>query len=149
MKIFRSLLITLLMAACQINTSSADSGAAQPAFEPLSSFPQTSLTIVTPDGRQHPFRIWVADTDAHREQGLMMINSLEISTGMLFIFDRPQIVQMWMKNTLIPLDMVLIIAARNPVLGVLEIAGGSAAKLGIKTGAIVKHPAFASVGGRR
>ena len=169
MKIFRSLLITLLMAACQINTSSADSGAAQPAFEPLSSFPQTSLTIVTPDGRQHPFRIWVADTDAHREQGLMMINSLEISTGMLFIFDRPQIVQMWMKNTLIPLDMVFIdadgridsiaanttpmslkiISARNPVLAVLEIAGGSAAKLGIKTGAIVKHPAFASLGGRR
>ncbi len=138
-------------------------------LEPLSSFPKSTLTIVTPDGRQHLFNIWVADTDPHREQGLMMVKSLAPNTGMLFIFDRPERVQMWMKNTLIPLDMVFIdtegridsiaanttpmslkiIDAKNPVLAVLEIAGGSAATSGIKAGAIVKHPAFASMGGSR
>src|SRR5882757_4275159 len=77
-------------------------------LEPLSNFPQTTLSILTPDARQHVFNIWLADTEAHREQGLMFVKSLEPNTGMLFIFDEPQIVTMWMKNTLISLDMVFI-----------------------------------------
>ena len=133
-----------------------------PSLEPLSNFPQSTLTIVTPNGRQHLFNVWVADTDAHREQGLMMVKSLAPNTGMLFIFDQPEKVQMWMKNTLIPLDMLFIdstgridsiaektqpmsltiISAKKPVIAVLEIAGGVATKNGINAGAIMKYPAF-------
>ena len=130
-----------------------------PTLEPLSNFPQSTLTIVTPNGRQHLFNVWIADTDPHREQGLMMVKSLAPNTGMLFIFDQPERIQMWMKNTLIPLDMLFIdaegrvdsiasnttpmslkiIDAKRPVLAVLEIAGGAAARAGIKAGAVVKQ----------
>lgn len=138
-------------------------------LEPLSNFPHTTLNILTPDAHQHEFQIWIADSPARREQGLMFVKQLPESTGMLFVFDRPQRIQMWMKNTLIPLDMVFInadgridniavnakplslkiIDSRNQVLGVLELAGGSTAKLGIHAGDIVQHPFFASVGGSR
>lgn len=143
--------------------------AAAPQLEPLSNFPQTTLSILTPDARQHRFQAWVADTDAHRQQGLMFVKSLPENTGMLFIFDQPRKIQMWMKNTLIPLDMVFIdangrvdsiavnttpmslsiIESKSHVLGVLELAGGSSTRLGLHAGAIVQHPAFASVSGSR
>ncbi len=142
---------------------------AQPALIPLSDFPQSSLSVLTPDARQHLFKVWVANTEAHRQQGLMFVKSLPDNTGMLFIFDRPQPLQMWMKNTLIPLDMIFIdadgridsiavnttpmslkiVASKRAVLGVLELAGGTTEQLGIHAGAIVKHPMFASVGGSR
>lgn len=142
---------------------------AEPVMEPLSAFPQSTLTIITPDARQHVLNIWFADTPAHREQGLMFVKQLPDNTGMLFVFDRPQPVAMWMKNTLIPLDMLFIdsngrvdsiianatpmslkvLQSKSDVLGVLELAGGTAAALNIHAGAIVKHPAFASMGGSR
>ncbi|MGE3890494.1 MAG: DUF192 domain-containing protein [Steroidobacteraceae bacterium] len=165
----RGLLLVLMMATSLVNSACADTGSVQPALEPLSNFPQTSLTVLTQNGRQHTLQIWMADTNTHRQQGLMLVKSLPPNTGMLFIFDRPQRIQMWMKNTLIPLDMVFIdangridsiatnttplslniIASKNAVLGVLDLAGGSSTKLGIRAGAFVLNPAFASVGGSR
>jgi uncharacterized membrane protein (UPF0127 family) len=165
----RNPLLALLLGLFLASSSCADTRVAHAALEPLSSFPQTTLSILTQDGRQHSVKIWVAATDVHRQQGLMMVKSLATDAGMLFIFDRPQRIQMWMKNTLISLDMLFIdadgrvdsiaanttpmslniIEAKSHVLGVLEMAGGNAAKLGINVGAIVKHPAFASVGGQR
>ena len=153
------LLIGLTGAACM----------AQSPSEPLDNFPRSSLSIITPDARRTLFKVWVADTDAHRRQGLMFIRELPDNTGMLFVFDRPRPIHMWMKNTLIPLDMVFIdangridsivvnttpmslniIASQRAVLGVLELAGGSTQRLGIRAGAIVKHPVFASVKGSR
>ncbi|MGC3981666.1 MAG: DUF192 domain-containing protein [Steroidobacteraceae bacterium] len=165
--LLRPVLMGLLLALSLINVSCAADP--QLKLEPLSNFPQSSLVILTPDARQHSFKVWVADTDTHREQGLMFVKSLDENTGMLFVFDQPQTIQMWMKNTLISLDMVFIdtngrvdsvvanakplslsiIDSKRTVLGVLELAGGSAAKLGIRAGAVVKHPFFASVGGSR
>lgn len=132
--------------------------------ESLSDFPQSTLNILTPDARQHHFQVWIADTNPRREQGLMFVTSLATHTGMLFIFDQPQRVQMWMKNTVIPLDMLFInahgridsiavnampmslriIDSKQPVLAVLELAGGSSTQLGIHAGAIVQHPFFAA-----
>lgn len=173
-KLSSTLLLTLSLAtSLVINLGLIDGAwAASPtpqSLEPLSNFPQSMLTIVTPDARQHRLQVWLADTDRHREQGLMFVKELPQDVGMLFIFDRPQRIQMWMKNTLIPLDMLFIdangrvdsiisnatpqslkiLSSASAVLGVLELAGGSAAQLGIHAGAIVQHPLFASVGGSR
>ncbi len=119
------------------------------------------LDIVTDHGVRH-FTVEVADTDATRETGLMFRKSLGPDKGMLFDFGTPQSVTFWMKNTLIPLDMVFIAKdghvvsiARNavpmsealipsggPILGVLELRGGRAAEIGVKPGDVVRDRIF-------
>jgi uncharacterized protein len=124
--------------------------------------PVEPLKIVTHDGKAHPFRVEVADTDATREEGLMFRKSLAADAGMLFDFKTPQEVAFWMKNTLIPLDMLFIdqrgvvvnikanatplseaaIPSGAPVLGVLEIRGGRAGELGVHVGDKVEERIF-------
>ena len=133
-----------------------------PAPMPLSAFPQGTLQIATPDARLHPFKIWLAHDDLHRSQGLMFVKDLSPDTGMLFLYPAPQPISMWMKNTLIPLDMLFIradgrvakvvantkplsldiIESKDNVVAVLELKGGTAAVLNIGKGALVMHPAF-------
>jgi len=48
----------------------------------------------------------VADDAAERAQGLMFREAMPLSSGMLFVYGRPQRVSFWMRNTLIPLDMI-------------------------------------------
>ncbi len=103
-----------------------------------------------------------ANTDEKRTQGLMFRTELADDAGMLFDFEGVRQINMWMKNTLIPLDMVFIDAdgkvisiARNarpkslrripsggPAASVLEIAGGRARALGIARGDLVRHAMF-------
>ncbi len=112
-----------------------------------------ALDIVTHGGLQH-FKVEIADTPSSREQGLMYRKALAPDRGMLFDFKTPQEVAFWMKNTILPLDMVFIAKdgrivsiARNavpfdqtpipsggPILGVLEINGGVADKEGLEPG---------------
>jgi uncharacterized protein len=106
------------------------------------------------------FTVEVADDNAERAQGLMNRDSLASSAGMLFIFDAPQPASFWMKNTLIPLDMIFVdesglvrevksnaipgdetpIFGGNDILMVLEINGGLAGRLGITPGSEIRHP---------
>ncbi|MBQ0717391.1 MAG: DUF192 domain-containing protein [Sulfitobacter litoralis] len=116
------------------------------------------------DWGQARFSVEVADDDGERAQGLMHRTSLPGSAGMLFIYDRPQRLSFWMRNTLIPLDLLFIDARgvvqnihRNAIpldespleggsdalLAVLEINGGLSARMGITTGTQLRHPAFA------
>ena len=124
--------------------------------------PVAPLNIVTHDGKAHHFRVEVADTDSTREEGLMFRKSLAPNAGMLFDFKTPQDVAFWMKNTLIPLDMLFIdqngvilnikdratplsetpIPSAGPVLGVLELRGGRAGELGIHAGDKVDEKIF-------
>jgi uncharacterized membrane protein (UPF0127 family) len=119
------------------------------------------LTIVSGSAR-HAFEVEVMREDADRAQGLMYRRSLAADRGMLFDFVRVEPVSMWMKNTYISLDMVFIrpdgtiariaadteplstrtISSGEPVNGVLEVAAGTAARLGIKPGDRVEHPMF-------
>jgi uncharacterized membrane protein (UPF0127 family) len=124
-------------------------------------YDHSSLVIVTA-GRDIKFDVEMALTEPQREHGLMFRQKLGPYDGMLFDFFHEQPVSFWMKNTLIPLDMVFIAAdgtiksihanavpmstdtipSEFPVRAVLEINGGSARLLGIKPGDKVKHPIF-------
>ncbi|MDP2332775.1 MAG: DUF192 domain-containing protein [Reyranella sp.] len=124
-------------------------------------FKRSSLAIET-GGRELKFEVDMATNDAERSHGLMFRKSLGPYEGMLFDFHQEQPVSFWMKNTLIPLDMIFIAAdgtirhihsnavplstdaipSQFPVRGVLEINGGSAKLLGLKPGDKVKHPIF-------
>ena len=119
------------------------------------------LDIVTASGPHH-FSVEVMRTDAGREKGLMFRKYLPAERGMLFDFKTEQPVMMWMKNTLLPLDMVFIsrngkvvnvaenaeplseatIASDGPVFAVLEVNAGEARSIGVKPGDEVRHPMF-------
>jgi uncharacterized membrane protein (UPF0127 family) len=120
-----------------------------------------ALTIVSGNGK-HAFQVEVAKNDADRAQGLMYRRNMAPDHGMLFDFARVQPISMWMQNTYIPLDMLFIrpdgtiariaenaeplstrtIPSGEPVLAVLEVNGGTAARLGVKPGDRVEHPLF-------
>jgi uncharacterized protein len=124
-------------------------------------FTKSSLVVVTAS-REIKFEVELALNDAERARGLMYREKLGPYDGMLFDFYQDAPVSFWMKNTLIPLDMVFIasdgtikhvhanavplstdaIPSQFPVRAVLEINGGSARLLGIKPGDKVKHPIF-------
>ena len=131
------------------------------ALESLNAYPQSALEIRTAGGRQW-FTIRVADSEPRQEQGLMFVRALPADEGMLFPQATPRIMNFWMKNTLIPLDLLFItargrvaclramakplaldlISCPQPVKAVLEISGGEAARRGIKIGDIVAHAEF-------
>ena len=69
--------------------------------------PQT-LPILTANAPNAPLRLQIANTEAERERGLMGVKHLARHTGMLFVFDDDATVAFWMKDTLIPLDMVFV-----------------------------------------
>lgn len=121
-----------------------------------------SLSIAIQGGQRQTFRVEVARNDADRAQGLMFRRSMPADQGMLFDFGRVEPVSMWMQNTYLPLDMLFIradgtiariaanteplstrtIPSGEPVLSVLELNAGTAARLGIKPGDRVEHPIF-------
>ena len=75
----------------------------------LASYPRTELTVTQgKPARVHNFRVWVADTPQRAEQGLMFVNDLPESEGMVFPLEPPRVENMWMKNTYIELDMLFI-----------------------------------------
>ena len=108
------------------------------------------------------FAVEVADTAESRARGLMFVEAMPRGEGMLFAYDEPGSVSFWMRNTLIPLDMLFLspegVVSRvqadavpgdeTPIPGgggvqyVLEINGGLAATLGIEAGDEARHPRF-------
>jgi uncharacterized membrane protein (UPF0127 family) len=80
---------------------------AMQAPESLDHFPQRAAEISSGDGPQR-FKIWIADTPSRSEQGLMFVHSLAHDRGMLFPRNSAAPMAMWMKNTLIPLDMLFV-----------------------------------------
>jgi uncharacterized protein len=122
---------------------------------------RATIEIVSGNG-VHAFDVRLATNDAERERGLMFVKSLPEGQGMLFDFKRDQPVSFWMHNTYIPLDMMFIagdgrimhivenakplsddlIPSQYPVRAVLEVIGGTAEKLGIKTGDHVSGSIF-------
>jgi uncharacterized membrane protein (UPF0127 family) len=98
----RAFLLAMLFtlpAACGAAPSDAPAAAA-----PLKASKQTDLTL--PDGKT--LRVDVVDTPFDRERGLMYRKNLPADYGMLFVFPAEMPMSFWMKNTLVPLDMLFI-----------------------------------------
>ena len=136
-------------------------GAGQSSATHAATLRQEPLEITTSKATVK-FTVEIADTEATRNRGMMYRKSLAPDKGMLFDFKTPREAAFWMRNTLIPLDIIFITQdgriltiARNAVphsevpipsggaiRGVLELAGGRAAQLGIYPGDRVKHRIF-------
>ena len=115
------------------------------------------LTIVS-GGKTHRFTVEVAGTAEEQRVGLMNRQQLAPDRGMIFPFAEERVASFWMRNTLIPLDMIFIrsdgtitnieantvplseepVLSYEPVIAVLEIPGGRSAELGINAGDTVK-----------
>jgi len=150
-----------------IGAAIAVSGAAGPvaALTPVMPCPTDRVTITGGFGAA-AFNVDVAADEETRARGLMHVESMPLSKGMLFVYQRPQRMSFWMRNTLIELDMLFldgfgvirhihhraqpldetpISGGDDLLLGVLEINGGLASRLGIQAGDVLRHPAFVSL----
>lgn len=114
------------------------------------------IAVITVEGAAacHRLEAWLALDADQRARGLMYVRELPADQGMLFIYPAERRVSMWMKNTLIPLDMIFIradgtvanvvadttplsvesIHSAGPVRAVLELSGGGAARFGLEPG---------------
>ena len=151
--IFFSFVLVLTPAGLPDQANSSES-------EPIT-FETSELTIITADGR-HRFWVEIAQSIVQRRQGLMERQEMPADRGMLLDFGSPQLINMWMKNTYIPLDMVFldetgsvtaiaanttplsttVIPSLGPARAVLELNGGIVSRLGIKVGDKVLHHIF-------
>src|SRR3954468_5583790 len=159
----RSLLALLL--ALLVGLSPSGPLGAQPLKDPTGpqpTLPKEKLVITTRDGRSLTFDVEMATTMQQQMTGLMFRTEVPADGGMLFDWGQPQPSQMWMRNTLIPLDMVFInqdgtirsiaenteprslatIDSRGPVRATLELQGGITAKDDIRVGDLVHAPMF-------
>ncbi|GGE41852.1 DUF192 domain-containing protein [Actibacterium pelagium] len=133
-------------------------GLSTPAFAGCS----PSVVTIKGDFGKARFNIEVADDEDERAQGLMFRESLPNAAGMLFVYESPRSVAFWMRNTLIPLDMLFVdstgtiarihenaipldetpIPGGDNILAVLEINGGLSRRLGLEVGDVLRHEAF-------
>ncbi len=125
-----------------------------------SAFEQSQLTIRTATGERHKFIVELALTPEEQAQGLMFRETMAPDAGMLFYHQVERRLGMWMKNTVLPLDMLFIgydgtiltiventvpfsetvIAPQHPSKAVLELNAGTAARLSLAPGDKVMHP---------
>ncbi len=144
----RTLLALLALLPFAVHAQQTDPTGPQP------DLPKEPLTIVTRDGAKHAFMVEMALKSDQQTVGEMFRTSVPADGGMLFDWGLSRESQMWMKNTLVPLDMVFIrsdgtiraiaentvphslavIDSHGPVRATLELQGGLTAKLGIRVG---------------
>ncbi len=144
-------------AADQTAGGQAAGGQAAGAVHPVSGLAVVPLTITGGKAR-HTFRVEVAGTSAEQAKGLMFRTAMGADEGMIFPMNPPRMASFWMRNTVIPLDLVFVgpdgritniaanavpyderpLSSAGLVKGVLELGGGRAAELGIVAGDLVE-----------
>jgi uncharacterized membrane protein (UPF0127 family) len=125
-------------------------------------FDQTQIQLETQHGQRLDFSVFLALSQQQQALGLMHVDQLPARQGMLFVYQHVRPISMWMKNTLLPLDMLFIradgtiariqkntepyslesISSIEPALGVLELNAGTCDELGIQVGDVVISPYF-------
>jgi uncharacterized membrane protein (UPF0127 family) len=148
-----------LLALLALSLLALPAAAAEPSVYP--DWPHTTLLINSAKGAQR-ISTDIADTPARQEQGLMRVRFMSADQGMIFPLDPPRTMTMWMKNTVMALDMLFIdakgriaciranavpmseayISCPTPVRAVLELNAGEAARRGIREGDTVVHSLF-------
>jgi uncharacterized protein len=146
--------LAIALGACAAEGDNQAAAATDHASPQLATIPLT----ITQGTTVHRFTVEVARTPEEQSRGLMFRTALAADRGMLFPYDPPRYASFWMRNTLIPLDMIFVrsdgtidriaentvprdetpVASGGQVVAVLELAGGSAARLGIDEGATVR-----------
>jgi hypothetical protein len=149
-----------LLAAASILPARTGADVRETDLLPLSEFPREPIVIETRSARRHELVAWRADTPQTREQGLMFVTDMRADQAMIFLYDPPAYVSMWMKNTLLPLDMLFVnrygcvvkvkhdarpgslatVSAGAAVALVVELEGGVAKTLGLDVGDRVVRP---------
>ena len=154
--LFLPLLLILPACSPQAAERAPSAGAQQPAVHPVSGLAVIPLTV-TSLGKTHTFRVEIARSPQEQAQGLMFRTEMGPDEGMLFPYDPPRVLSFWMKNTVLPLDLVFIgpdyrvinvaadavpyseesILSDAPAIATLELNAGRAKELGIVAGAKV------------
>lgn len=149
--------LALGLAACSPGVSDAAAGSAKAARHPVSGLRVIPLSV-THAGKIHRFRVEVAKSRDEQMRGLMFRTAMGANEGMIFPMDPPRMASFWMKNTVLPLDIVFIgrdrrivniaantvpysldsIESADLVSAVLELNAGRAAQLGIAAGDAVR-----------
>lgn len=129
-------------------------------------FETDEISIRKDTGEELFFNVELAKTGPQKSQGLMFRTEMAENAGMLFLFGRESKISFWMKNTLIPLDMLFLsadgtihhihhnakpqdetsITSKYDSIAVLELNGGTADIMGIEEGDMVIHPYFKNAG---
>ncbi|AQS91803.1 hypothetical protein A0U94_13405 [Gluconobacter albidus] len=150
----------VLLAA--VGMSAGVARAEDPITQAQARLPTDSLTITTRDAQKHVFTVELAKTYRQQEVGEMFRKHLPENEGMLFMWPAPQVSDMWMRNTLVSLDIVFIdstnhihaiaenavplseaiLRSGGVVANTLELAGGVTEKLGIRVGDVVTSSAL-------
>lgn len=156
----------IMLAGCSVSATGESDAASnrsvackpgEPRGKAESGLDQIALCILSGD-KVHTFTVEVARSPKEQSRGLMFREELPDDRGMLFPYDTPQPLSFWMKNTVIPLDIIFIapggriesiaaqttpysldsVSSQDAAIAVLEIRGGLAAEIGIKPGNIIK-----------
>ena len=145
----------LALAACSppAGAGASSSPAAASTAHPVSGLPVIPLTVITA-GKAHRLQVEIARSEEEQAKGLMFRTAMGANEGMIFPMDPPRRASFWMRNTVIPLDIIFIgadrrilniaanavpyseasLASSGAVSAVLELNGGRAAQLGIAPG---------------
>jgi uncharacterized protein len=126
---------------------------------------QARVQVTTSTG-VHEFGVWIAADDESRQRGLMYVRELPPDQGMLFVFERPQALAFWMKDTYLSLDVIFIdpagrvlniaayarphaldpIRSEGDAIAVLEVLAGTARAIGLRPGDRLNLPTLRTTG---
>lgn len=163
----KKIAVVLMIVACTLSTlvsaipisvvrGGDDKNLSRPDFD------RSTVTVIRTDGMRFSFKAEVATRDKDHTYGLMFVRSMPDDRCMIFPYAPPMSVVFWMKNTLIPLDMLFVrpdgvigqikakahpqdetfIYSQGPVSAVIELNGGLANKYGLSTGDKVESPSI-------
>ena len=147
----------LYLAGAALAVACANTPARTP--DPFPNLQQAEIEVAAAGGA-HRFRVWIADDDRSRTRGLMFVREMPADRGMLFIFQVPQPAAFWMKDTYLSLDLIFIdpqgrvlniardarpfsltaIRSDGPIIAVLELLAGTAARIGLAPGDRIEVP---------